>query len=195
VQLNLGPRNIIIGVAIVAAGYFGYTAFFGDIETTDVGKLMQIYPASNSLKQGEIQRRILKLYSHDAHYAMLLDALRQEDPAIQTLSVAVLTEKKEEGALPQLLEMIRSPQTHASVQIQLARAFAIHQSTKAAGQACPRLIELTDAKEGQDVRVAAHNALVEILETGAIVKFSDTVRRSWEQMWQTHKRRAELKGP
>jgi HEAT repeat protein len=181
-QLLFSARNVIIAGAVAAAAYYGYKSFYGDIETRDMNKLFQAHRLASTIKRQAVRRRILGLYDPDEHYGTFLKALEHRSPVTQALAVDVLTEKLERRAVPELLEMLADPYQDGQVKASLAMAFRVF-PRKAA---IPHLIRLTKAEEEHDARVAAHDTLVELLKTGAQVKFGDAMHQHWTEWWRDH---------
>lgn len=190
-QVNLGPKNLIIGAAILVAGYVGYRAFFGDIQTRDVPTLLRVHRTATSLKQAAIKRRLLSIYDHGLHYGPLFDALDHADPVTQALAVEVLAAKGKSEALPTFVALLVSASREAQVDAALARAMGACCKNDAVLDAVDRLVELTDDKAPHEVRVAAHDALVAILESGARVKFGESMRTRWREVWRDHRKRRQ----
>lgn len=181
-QLVLSFKNVVIGTAIVVAGYYGYRNFVADIKTTDLRKLIRSHRDSQAARQVVIKRRILALYQSGRDYKVVVDALDSPSPISQALAVEVLAAKYEDKALPRVLEMLRDPDRADIVKAELANATAEFK----AKTAIPRLIELTSTTEPQPVRAAAHNALQTLTGTRGEVKFGDAARQHWTLWWRDH---------
>ena len=190
-QVNLGPKNLIIGAAIIVACYVGYNAFFGDIQTNDVPTLLRVHRQATSIKQAAIKRRLLSIYDHGLHYGPLVDALDHQNPITQALAVEILAAKGKSEALATFVTMLTSASREPQVDAALARAMGACCKNDAVLDAVDRLIELTDDKAPHAVRVAAHDALVAILESGARVKFGDSMRTRWREVWRDHRKKRQ----
>lgn len=182
-QFNLSLRNAVVVAAILAAGYYGYRGFYGDIQTDDIASLVRVHRASSALKRHAIRSRVLRLYKRQDDYATVLAALGHRSAMTQAFGVEILAAKRERRAIPKLVAMLGNRSADPRVKEQLARAFAVLPSKAAV----PRLIDLTAKEEEHDVRVAAHTALREMLKTGAQLKFGDGVRTRWMLWWRDHK--------
>ena len=182
-QLTLNVRNALVGAALIAGGYYGYRGFFGDIQTEDIPTLIRVHRTSSALKRHSIRGRVLRLYKAPSDYATVVAALGHRSATTRAFAVEILAATGERRAVRKLVEMLRNRAADPRVKEQLAHAFALLPSKAAV----PRLIELTAATEEQDVRIAAHNALREMLGTGAQVKFGDGVRTRWTLWWRDHR--------
>jgi hypothetical protein len=187
-QLAFTPKTVFICAVVVTAGYFGYRMFLSDIQTDDVAALIRIHRTSPGIKQVAVKKRILALYDHDTHYQLLYEAVDDSSPVTQVLAIEVLTEKGEEDALGKFVNRLNAKPDDPGVDRALAEAMgAFHENEVAVG-AVDRLIELTEADTDHKARVAAHNALVAILESGAQVKFGDGMTARWAELWRTHRK-------
>jgi HEAT repeat protein len=179
----LSTRNVLIGIAVVAAGYVAYRAFLGDTQSSDVAALIRTHRTAGAARQAVIRRRIHELYEPDRHRDVMIRALDHTSPVTQALGVEVLAHERDATALPRLLAMLDDHERDDAVKEALAGAAAAFRSR----EAVPRLIELTDRTESLPVRSAAHNALKTITGAGGTVKLSDGTRTHWELWWANQK--------
>lgn len=187
-QILLSFRNVAVVTVIAVAGYYGYKSFYGDIETKDIGKLLNAHRLASSFKRGTIRARVAKLYRPGKDYGTLTKALDHRSPVTQALAVSVLVELGEQRAIDKFLDMLKEGTRAPEVKEELARVFRGYPKKAAV----PYLIALTDAKEERDVRVAAHDTLVRMLSTGAQIKFGDAMHQSWIEWWRDHKMGVKL---
>jgi hypothetical protein len=180
VQLVLNFKSVVVGTALVVAGFYGYRTFVADIESEDVGQLIRSHRDSQSTRQLIIKRRIVTLYRSGRDYVLLCRALDSPSPATQALAVGVLAAKNDDKAIPKLLDMLRDTERADVVKEELADALAGFRVR----EAVPRLIELTDTRESQSVRAAAHSGLQAITGAGAEVKLGDATRQNWTLWWR-----------
>jgi len=182
-QVVLGFRNVVIGTAILVAGYYGYRSFVADIETTDVHQLIRSHRDSRPARQVVIRRRILAVYQSGRDYDTVLGALDNPSPITQALAAEVLAAKHEGRASPKLLVMLDDRDREDLVKAELAAALGALRAIKA----IPRLIALTDKAQPLQVRTAAHNALQTLSGTRGEIKFGDATRQHWTLWWRDHK--------
>jgi hypothetical protein len=185
-QVVLNFKNVMVGTALLAAGYYGYKGFAANVETDDVGKLLRNYRQAPPAHRILIRRRILSLYDSGRDCKAVVRALDSPSPLSQALAVEVLAAKHERGTAPRLLAMLDEPDRDDIVKEKLAEALAAFGSR----EAIPRLIELTDTAEARDVRIAAHTALQALTGAGAGIKFGDATRQHWTLWWRDHATRA-----
>jgi hypothetical protein len=190
--MTLTLPKIAVLAAVGVAGYFGYRAFFGNIETKDVGELVRVHRESVAVKRPVVRGRVLELYDPATHCGLMVEALRHESPVTRALAVDVLAARAEEAALPQFLEMLNGTESENDVRRELAKAMGAFHKNPQTLRAVNRLIEWTDDKEDHGVRVAAHDALVLILESGAQVKFGEGMRTRWKELWRGHRKQKDL---
>jgi len=185
------PKMAVLA-AVGVAGYFGYRAFFGNIETNDVGELVRVHRESASVKRPVVRARIVELYDPATHCGLMVEALRHESSVTRALAVDVLTAKAEEAALPALLGMVNGTEADNNVRRELGKAMGAFHKNPQTLRAVSRLIEWTDDQEDHGVRVAAHDALVLLLESGAQVKFGEGMRTRWKELWRGHRKLKDL---
>lgn len=187
-QLAFTPKTVFICAVAITAGYFGYRMFLSDIETDDVATLVRIHRTSPGIKQVAVKKRILALYDHDKHYQLLYEAVDDSNPVTQVLAIELLTEKGEEDALGKLVNRLNAKPEGPGVNRALAEAMEAFHENEATVGAVDRLIELTEPETEHKARVAAHNALVAVLESGAQVKFGGGMTARWAELWRTHRK-------
>jgi len=191
-QMTFTPKTVFIAAVVVGAAYFGYTTFLSDLETDDVSELLRIHRDSSSAKKPLVKKRILAVYDTDKHYQLLYEAVDGESPTTQALAIEVLTAKSAEPALGKFIDTLTTKSRTPDVDRALAEAMGAFHANQAVVAACPTLIEMTDASVEHEVRKAAHDALVAILESGAQVKFGTGMKTRWDDLWFGHRKRKEL---
>jgi len=191
--MTINLKTIIVIAAVIVVAYFVYANFFAEIKTDDIGELMEMHRAASPLRQRTIVKHVVKLYKRDEHYEMMLAALDDNDAETQALAVEVFTMKRERRAIPKLFKMLKDPSRASEVTERVVKAFGVMRTTKEADRIkiVDRFIELTDDGQPHRVRVAAHELLKDMLETG-IVKFGDGMRSRWAEVWKD--RKAALRG-
>ena len=164
-----------------------------EIDTDDIGELIEMHREASALRQRKIVTRIVRLYKRNEHYETMLAALDDGYPETQALAVNVFMRKRERRAMPKLFRLLKDPARAPEVTEQVVRTFGVMRATKEAAriEIIDRIIELTDDKQPHRVRVAAHDVLKDMLETG-IVKFGDGMRSRWDDVWKD--RKATLRG-
>ncbi|MFC1806618.1 HEAT repeat domain-containing protein [Planctomycetota bacterium] len=182
-QLIFSFRNVAVGTALVVAGYYAYRGFVADIETNDVRLLVRAHHEARPARRVIIKHRILRVYTGSRDYKAMFRTLDSPSPVSQALAVEVLVARGQQKALPKLREMLDNPKRDGLVKEALARAMG----TLKVREAIPRLIELTDAAEPHDARLAAHGALQSMTDVGAGVKFSEAARQNWTLWWRDHR--------
>jgi hypothetical protein len=188
-QVNLSIRNIVIIIVLAAAGWYAYQQYYGGLEGKDVGQLLALYP-HETRKQAGIESRINSQYRPLKHYKIVAEALDAREPALRGLAVRVLTRNRAEQAVPKLRAMLSTPSTEHALRVDVAKAFQVFSTSKEALKAVPRLIELTAGREEPELRAAAHDSLLAILETND-VRYGDGMRERWQQYWLSHPKRRQ----
>jgi len=173
--MALNFKNTALLVLLLAAGYYCYDLYFGELQTGDVAKLIRMHRRAEPGAQALLKHKIMSVYSSLRDYPVVLRALDSPSPTTQRLAVQILAEKVERRALPKLLEMLDDAARPEPVKQALATAMGNLGITKA----IPRLVELTDAAEAQSVRVAAHHALLKLTNAGGQVKLGANTREQW----------------
>jgi len=181
-QLVFSFRNVVVGTALVVAGYCAYRGFAADIESQDIGVLMRRHREASPARQLVIKRRILAVYQDDRDYERMVESLDGPSPVSQALAIEVLVAKGEHKAVPKLVETLDDRERADIVKERLAEAMARFRIR----EAIPRLIQLTDVSEQLAVRTAAHDALQALTGAGGAVKFSDAAREHWSLWWRDH---------
>ncbi|MFW6108712.1 MAG: HEAT repeat domain-containing protein [bacterium] len=181
-QLVLNFKNVVVGTALITAGYCAYRSFGADLQTNDVRVLIRRHREAPPGRQLILKRRILALYQGSRHRSIVLDALDSPSPVSQALAVEVLAARHERDTLPRLLEMLCEPDRPDLTKEALARAMADFEARRG----IPRLIELTDTREAIPVRTAAHESLRSLTGAGAAIKFGDATRQHWTLWWRDH---------
>lgn len=181
-QLVFSFRNVVVGTALVVAGYCAYRGFAADIESEDLGVLMLRHREASPARQLIIKRRILAIYQGGRDYERMVESLDGPSPISQALAVEVLVARGEHKAVPKLVETLDDRERADIVKERLAAAMARFRTR----EAVPRLIELTDASEHLAVRAAAHDALQALTGAGGAVKFGDATREHWSLWWRDH---------
>ena len=191
--MTINLKTIIVVAAVIVVAYFVYANFFAEIKKDNIGELMEMHRAASPLRQRTIVKRAVKFYKRDEHYEIMLAALDDDCADTQALAVEVFTMKRERRAIPKLFKMLKDPSRAPEVIERLVKAFGVMRTTKEAARIkiIDRLIELTDDAQPHRARVAAHDLLKDMLETG-IVKFGDGMRSRWEEVWKD--RKAALRG-
>ena len=181
----LNVKTVFVGAAVIIGGYYGYRHFYGDIQNKSVAKLIRLHAESEPARQLIIKRRILSIYSPSRDYEVVARALDSPNPATQTLAIAVIRDRNERRATPTLVEMLDDERRTDVVMAELASAMADLNVT----DAISRLIELTDKKEPQSVRAAAHSALKALTGAKGEMKLSGATREHWTLLWRDHRQR------
>jgi HEAT repeat protein len=181
-QMVFDLKTILIGTAVVVGGYYGYRHMFGELEGKDVGRLIQLYSQSQPARRMIIRRRAVSVYASGRDYDKVVRALQSRSPDEQALAVIILREKHEQRSIEKLMGLLNDSELSPVVQVELATTMADF----GVMEAIPRLIELTDVKEEQSTRAAAHSALKELTGAGAEVKFGDATRQHWTHWWKSH---------
>jgi hypothetical protein len=181
-QLVLNFRNVVVGTALIVAGYCAYRSFGADLQTDDVRRLIRRHREAPPARQLILKRRILAVYQGSRDRPIVVQVLDSPSPISQALAVDVLAAKREREALPTLLEMLAEPERPDLTKEALASAMADF----GARTTIPRLIELTDTREATPVRSAAHEALRTLTGAGAAIKFGDATRQHWTLWWRDH---------
>lgn len=181
-QMVFDFKTVLVGTAVVVGGYYAYRHMFGALEGKDVGKLIQLYSQSQPARRMIIRRRAVSVYASGRDYERVLRALQSRSPDEQALAVIILREKHELRSTEKLVGLLDDPETSPVVQEELATTMADF----GVEEAIPRLIELTDVKEDQAARAAAHSALKELTGAGAEVKFGEATRQHWTYWWKSH---------
>ncbi|MFW6107208.1 MAG: HEAT repeat domain-containing protein [bacterium] len=184
-QLVLNAKNVCLGAVVIAAGYYGYRNLYGDIRSKDTAELLRAHRSAQPARQLIIRRRILTIYESQRDYETIVHALGNTSPTTQALAVAILREKGERRAVPRLLDMLEDPDRADIVKEELAATMGEFEFL----EAVPRLIELTDTREAQDVRIASHNALKILTGAKGEMKLSDATRQHWTLLWRDHPKR------
>jgi hypothetical protein len=187
-QFTLNAKNAIVGVLVIAGGYYAYRTFYGDVQIDDMQTLLRMHRNASAVKQISIKSRIQKIYEHDKHYDLLIDSLDSENEDTQMLAIEVLGDNREVKALPRMIDKFLPGKSPPSVDVELCRGLGAFKDEDAVVQCVPRLIQLTGEETEHDVRVAAHDALRDILQSGAQVKFGKGMQARWTELWRSHRK-------
>jgi len=179
-QLVFDLKTIVIGTVVAVVGYHGYQYMFGELEGKSVSKLIQLYGSSQPTRRMVIKRRAVSIYTAGRDFEVVDRALDSISPAEQALAVTIFRERQDRRVTEKLIGMLRDDERGAMVKEELAATMAEFKVT----EAIPRLIELTDVREQQGVRAAAHSALKVLTGAGGQVKLGEATRQSWANLWE-----------
>jgi len=188
VQLAFTPKTVFIIALIAGAAWFGYATFLQDVQTDDVPELIRIHRDAVAAKKLIVKERILAVYDKAKDYQTLYEAIDDESSITQALAIRVLTAKGEEEALGKLVDTLLNGNRVPDVDAALAEAMGAFHDEDAVVPTVPKLIEMTEDSRPHEMRKAAHDALVAILESGAQVKFGTGMAARWQELWRTHRK-------